>query len=264
MRIIDIHTHVFPDAIAKKATESISGFYDMIRFPDRTGTVNELLQAQNEAGISLSCIHSVAVTPHSIPSINRFIADSVRAHPDRLRGFAAVHPDAEDLPGLVNEVYAAGLAGFKIHPDMQKFALDEPKTMKMFAAIEGKLPVIIHTGDKRFDFSHPIQMKKVLEAFPKLICVCAHLGGWSEWAEAAKTLSVFDNAYVDTSSSLYALNRKEAARIIRCYSRDRVLFGTDFPMWNPAEEMKRFLELGLNDDEQEKILHKNAEDLLSL
>ena len=40
MGIIDIHTHVFPDAIAKKATESISGFYDLIRFPDRDGTVN--------------------------------------------------------------------------------------------------------------------------------------------------------------------------------------------------------------------------------
>ena len=107
-------------------------------------------------------------------------------------------------------------------------------------------------------------MKKVLEAFPKLICVCAHLGGWSEWAEAAETLSVYENAYVDTSSSLYALDRGEATRIIRCYSRDRVLFGTDFPMWNPSEELERFLALGLSGDEQEKILRKNAEDLLRL
>ena len=264
MGIIDIHTHVFPDAIAKKATESISGFYDLIRFPDRDGTVNELLRAQKEAGISLSCIHSVAVTPHSIRSINRFISDSVQAHPDRLRGFAAIHPDAENLPELVEEVCAAGFSGFKIHPDMQKFALDGPKAMEMFAALEGKLPVMIHTGDNRFEFSRPRQMKKVLEAFPKLICVCAHLGGWSEWAEAAETLSVYENAYVDTSSSLYALDRGEATRIIRCYSRDRVLFGTDFPMWNPSEELERFLALGLSGDEQEKILCKNAEDLLRL
>lgn len=264
MGIIDIHTHVFPDAIAKKATASISGFYDLIRFPDRDGTVNELLQAQKEAGISLSCIHSVAVTPHSIPSINRFIKDSVEAHPDRLRGFAAIHPEAENLPELVDEVCAAGLSGFKIHPDMQKFALDGPKAMEMFAVLEGRLPVIIHTGDNRFEFSRPRQMKKVLETFPKMICVCAHLGGWSEWTEAAETLSVYENAYVDTSSSLYALDREEATRVIRCYSRDRVLFGTDFPMWNPSEELQRFLALGLNEDEQEKILRKNAEDLLSL
>ena len=264
MTIIDVHSHVFPDSIAGKATESVSAFYELIRFPDRPGTVDELLRAQTEAGISLSCIHSVAVTPHTIASINRFISASVQAHPDRLCGFAAIHPDAPDLPGLVEEVRDAGLKGFKIHPDMQRFALDDPKAMDMFAAIEGKLPIIIHTGDKRFEYSRPWQMKKVLEAFPKLVCICAHLGGWSEWAEASKILSAYENAYVDTSSSLYALGKEEATAIIRRYSRERVLFGTDFPMWNPAEEMERFLSLGLTDDEKEKILRKNAEDLLSL
>ena len=224
--------------------------------------MNELLRAQKEAGISLSCIHSVAVTPHSIRSINRFISDSVQAHPDRLRGFAAIHPDAENLPELVEEVCAAGFSGFKIHPDMQKFALDGPKAMEMFAALEGKLPVMIHTGDNRFEFSRPRQMKKVLDAFPKLVCVCAHLGGWSEWDEATRTLAEYENVYVDTSSSLYTLKPEEGRRIIRSYSRDRVLFGTDYPMWNPAEELERFHRLLLTDDEEEKILCLNAGTLL--
>ena len=264
MSIIDIHTHVFPDSVAKKATESVSSFYQLIRFPERAGTVDELLRAQTEAGISLSCIHSVAITPHHVASINRFISASVQAYPDRLCGFAAIHPDVPDVPALAEEARAAGLKGFKIHPDMQRFALNDPKTMDMFAALEGKLPVIIHTGDNRYEFSRPWQMKEVLEAFPKLICVCAHLGGWSEWAEASETLSSYENAYVDTSSSLYALEREEAKIIIRRYSRDRVLFGTDFPMWNPSEELQRFLALGLTDEEQEKILRKNAENLLGL
>ena len=264
MGIIDIHTHVFPDAIAKKATASISGFYDLIRFPDRDGTVNELLQAQKEAGISLSCIHSVAVTPHSIPSINRFIKDSVEAHPDRLRGFAAIHPEAENLPELVDEVCAAGLSGFKIHPDMQKFALDSPEAMNMFAAVEGELPIIIHTGDRRFGYSNPRRMKQVLEAFPKLVCVCAHLGGWSEWDEALRTLTGYENVYVDTSSTLYAMSPEEGKRIIRCYSRERVLFGTDYPMWNPAVELERFHRLQLTDEEEERILYRNAEKLLNI
>ncbi len=264
MKIIDIHAHVFPDAIAQKATESVSSFYKLIRFPDRAGTVDELLRAQTEAGISITCIHSVAVTPHTIPSINRFISMSAQAHPDRLCGFAAVHPEAADLPALVEEALAAGLKGFKIHPDMQKFALDAPKAMDMFAAVEGKLPIIIHTGDNRYEFSRPWQMKKVLDAFPKLVCICAHLGGWSEWEEASQILSSYENVYVDTSSSLYALEKEKARNIIRRYSRDRVLFGTDFPMWNPLEELERFVSLGLTDDEQEKILRMNAEDLLNL
>ena len=264
MTIIDVHSHVFPDSIAGKATESVSAFYELIRFPDRPGTVDELLRAQTEAGISLSCIHSVAVTPHTIASINRFISASVQAHPDRLCGFAAIHPDAPDLPALVEEVRETGLKGFKIHPDMQRYALDDSKAMDMFAAIEGKLPIIIHTGDNRFEYSRPWQMKKVLEAFPKLVCICAHLGGWSEWAEASNIRSAYENAYVDTSSSLYALDREEAIRIIRCYSRDRVLFGTDFPMWIPKQELERLHALKLTAEEEEKILCRNAERLLEI
>ena len=145
---------------------------------------------------------------------------------------------------------------------MQKFALDSPAAMEMFAAVEGKLPIIIHTGDHRFEYSNPRRMKKVLEAFPKLVCVCAHLGGWSEWDDACRTLTGYENVYVDTSSSLYAMKPEEARKIIRCYSRDRVLFGTDYPMWNPAEELERFHRLQLTDDEEEKILCLNAQGLL--
>ena len=58
------------------------------------------------------------------------------------------------------------------------------------------------------------------------------------------------------------MSPEKGREIIRHYSRERVLFGTDYPMWNPAEELKRFYRLQLKDDEQEMILHLNAEKLL--
>ncbi len=260
MKITDIHAHVFPDAIARKAAESIGEFYHMPTAHD--GTVGHLLQKHMEAGIGHACIHSVAITPHSVDSINRFISESVKQHPDRLTGFGAIHPGREDLYGLAEEVMALGLKGFKIHPDMQQFALDSPEAMEMFAAIEGKLPIIIHTGDYRYRYSSPRQMKRVLDTFPGLTCVCAHLGGWSEWEDACKILAPYENVYVDTSSSLYALSPENGRRIIRCYSRERVLFGTDYPMWTPSEELERFHRLGLTDEEEERILCVNAKELL--
>ena len=157
-----------------------------------------------------------------------------------------------------------GLKGFKIHPDMQKFALDDPDAMDMFGRIEGKMPIIIHTGDRRFAYSNPKRMKKVLDAFPHLTCVCAHLGGWSEWEDAWQTLASYENVYVDTSSSLYALTPEKGREMIRHYSRERVLFGTDYPMWTPMEELKRFRELHLTDDEEERILYRNAKEFLQL
>ena len=262
MRIIDIHAHVFPDPIARKASESVGEFYHMKTRWD--GTADQMIRLHREAGISHTCIHSVAVTPHSVDSINRFIADTVQANPGEFIGFAAIHPGREDMPGLIMDAKRMGLKGFKIHPDMQRYALDSREAMEMFAAIEGKMPVLIHTGDPRFSYSSPGQMKKVLDAFPSLVCICAHLGGWSEWEEAVRTLPAFENVYVDTASSLYAMSPEEGRRIVRCYSRDRVLFGTDYPMWDPAEELMRFHQLGLSDEEEEKILERNAADLLGL
>ena len=261
MQITDIHAHVFPDPIAGKASGSIGAFYQM---PVRLeGTVGQLLEKEQEAGIGHACIHSVALTPHYVDSIKRFIADTVKQHPDRLTGFGAIHPDCEDIPGLIREIKGMGLKGLKIHPDMQRFALDSPAAMEMFAAIEGELPIVIHTGDPRFEYSNPRRMKKVLDAFPKLVCVCAHLGGWSEWDDASKMLTGYENVYVDTSSSLYALNPEEARRIIRCHSRERVLFGTDYPMWVPSEELERFYRLELTEGEEEQILCLNAKNLLN-
>ena len=261
-KVIDMHAHVFPDGIARKASDSIGAFYGMpVRYD---GTVGGLLQRYQDTGISMGCIHSVALTPRHIPSINRYIADTVRRYDGKLIGFAAIHPDEPDIPALIENIRASRLFGIKIHPDMQRFALDSPAAMNMFASVEGKMPVIIHTGDPRFDFSHPRQMKKVLDAFPDLVCICAHLGGWSEWEDAWKLLSSYENVYVDTSSSLYALTPEEGRTLIRRYSRERVLFGTDYPMWNPKEEVERLTELNLSETEMERILHINAEQLLDI
>lgn len=56
-------------------------------------------------------------------------------------------------------------------------------------------------------------MAHVLDQVPDLKVICAHLGGWSVWKEAWRVLAGRPNVWVDTSSSLYALEPEEAARI---------------------------------------------------
>ena len=92
--------------------------------------------------------------------------------------------------------------------------------------------------------------------------ICAHLGGWTVWQKAAKELAGQADVWVDTSSALYALKPDEAARIIHGYGVERTLFGVDFPMWSPAEELERFMALPLTDAEREKILWTNHIGLL--
>ena len=140
--------------------------------------------------------------------------------------------------------------------------MDEPRAVEMFAAVaDTGLPVLLHCGDYRCDNSAPERVRRLTRLLPKLTLVCAHLGGWITWEQAAAELIGAD-VWVDTSSSLYALDAPTAAKLIRGYGVERALFGSDYPMWHPKDELERFLALPLTDGEKERILWENHLSLL--
>ncbi len=261
MKIIDIHAHIYPDKIAQKASTAIEHFYDIPM--DCDGTLGSLLKAGDRAGVDTFVVHSVATGPEQVQSINNFIAGAVQAHPGRLIGFATLHPHSEHIEREVDRVTALGLKGIKIHPDFQKFNIDSDEAFRIYEAIEGRLPVLIHTGDYRYEFSKPRRVLNVIKRFPRLDVICAHFGGWSEWGDAAGVLAG-QGVYVDTSSSLYSLTDEQAKALIISFGADRVLFGSDYPMWEPAPDIEKLLRIGLSAEEKEKIFHLNAEKLLAL
>jgi len=262
MTIFDVHCHVYPDAIAQRAADSIGQFYDLKMH--MSGTLGDLLSRGGEAGISRFVVNSAAITPNRVHSVNDFLIRTAQSDPIHLVGFGTMHPDYEDVPGELDRICQNGLKGVKLHPDFQHFCLDDQKAVAMFQAMaERNLPALIHTGDYRYPYSEPVRMARVLDQVPDLKVICAHLGGWSVWTEAWKELAGRPGVWVDTSSSLYALDPAEAADVIRHYGVDRVFFGTDYPMWEPAEEIERFLRLPLTEEEQEKILHLNLEKFLA-
>ena len=262
MKIIDVHAHVYPDTIAQRAADSIGVFYDIPMHLN--GTVHELLVSGEAAGIAQHVVCSAAVTPSRVRSVNDYLIGVSQAYPEKFITFGTMHVEFEDVEKELDRIKAAGLKGVKLHPDFQHFCLDDEKAIAMFQAMaERNLPALIHTGDQRYPYSEPARMARVLDAVPNLKAICAHLGGWSVWNEAWRTLAGRPGVWVDTSSSLYAIKPEDAAEVIRHYGVDRVFFGTDYPMWNPAEEVQKFLRLPLNAEEQEKILHLNFEKFLS-
>ena len=181
-----------------------------------------------------------------------------------MTGLGTLHPDSPDLKGDIEHIVELGLKGVKLHPDIQGFKIDDYRCLKIYELCEGRLPILMHTGDNRYDFSNPNRLKPVLEIFKNLTVIGAHLGGWSIWDTAVDELAEFGNFYVDCSSSLYAMTVEKAREVIRRYGADRVLFGTDYPMWSPKEEIERFEALGLDTEEKHKIYYKNAEKLFGL
>ncbi len=260
--IIDSHCHVYPDKIASKAVDGIGKFYDLSMYYD--GRYSTLVEYGSKIGVRHYVIFSVATTPHQVHSINTFISDTVKESNGLMTGLGTLHPDSEDIERDIDEIISLGLKGVKMHPDFQKFQIDDKKCYKIYETCQGKLPVLLHTGDSRYDYSNPQRMKRVLEDFPGLTVIGAHFGGWSCWKEAAKTLSAYNNFYVDCSSSFDWLTADESREIVRMYGADRVLFATDFPMWNHETEFSRFMDMKLTDEENALILYKNAVKLFGI
>lgn len=262
MKIIDSHCHIYPDKIALAASKATGDFYGID--VAHNGTLSDLENESRKANITHHIIFSVATTPKQVPSINNFIAKSVSDNPKRFSGLGTLHPDSSDIKGDVEQIIALGLKGVKLHPDIQKFKIDDYRCLKIYELCEGRLPILIHTGDNRFDFSNPNRLKPILETYTDLTVIGAHLGGWSIWETAAETLSEFDNFMVDTSSSLYWLEPQKAVEIIRKYGAHKVMFGVDYPVFSPLKELERFVNLSLNEDEKSKILYKNAANLFKI
>ncbi len=261
--IINCHCHVYPDKIAQKASNGTGNFYGIDMCYD--GKVSTCLEESKKVGVTHSLIFSVATTPHQVPSINRFIAEEVSQYPDIFTGLGTLHPESDDQERDIRELVDLGLKGVKLHPEIQGFSLLDDRCDLIYKlCLKYNLALLLHTGDCRYDYSNPKELSEILERYPDLTVIGAHLGGYTVWEEAVKVLPKYKNLYVDCSSSLMYITPERATELIREYGADRVLWGTDYPMWGFEEEMERFNALSLNEEEKEQILCKNAQKLFGI
>ena len=265
MRILDAHCHIYPDGIARKAVQAVDRFYDGLPADHYDGTVSTLIETGRGAGISRFVVHSVATKPEQVGSINRFIARAAEDLNGAFIGMGTMHLDAADLRGDFEALRALGLKGVKLHPDIQRFNVDDPRAMSIYEMCEDAgLPVCVHTGDYRYDYSNPPRVACILHAFPRLKFIGAHFGGWSVWDEAAKLLTDFPNITVDSSSTFYALKPEKVRALIRTWGTERVMFGTDYPLWPQQRDIDYLLKLNLTDDDYRRIFWDNAAALFGM
>ena len=257
MEVIDAHCHIYPEKIVTRAVAGTDHFYGTVAAC--VGTAADLLAEHDEAGVDRAIVQSVATTPKQVASINRFIAETVAESASRLIGLGTLHQDSEDQEADVKHIVELGLHGVKLHPDIQNFKVDEPRAERIYElCAEYDLPLLLHTGDKRYDNSNPDRLLPMIRKYRNVTFIGAHFGGWSIWEDAWKELAGEPNLWVDCSSSFYMISVETAGEIIRHYGADRVLFGTDFPMWKPKTELDTFMKIDLTDDERRAILAENA------
>ena len=260
---IDAHCHIYPEKIAHRAVAGTDTFYGEKSLC--AGTAKDLICEGQKAGIDHFIVQSVATTPHQVRSINEFIAQEVENSKGLMTGLGTLHPDSNDIEGDLRHILELGLKGVKLHPDIQAFKIDDYRLLKIYELCErDNIPILMHTGDKRFDYSNPNRLLPILKIYTSLTVVGAHLGGWSVWDEAVEAFKSLPNFYVDCSSCFPFIEAEKVKDLIKKYGAEKVLFGTDYPMWSPCQEIEAFLALGLDEFENRCILNMNAKKVFNL
>ena len=260
-KVADAHSHVYPEKIAEKATVNVGVFYGLNM--ENVGRSEDLIKLGKANGMDKYLITSVATKVEQARAISTFIAGECEKHPEFI-GLGAWHQDLTDIEAEFDYIESLNLKGIKLHPDFQKFNIDDERMIPVYKeAAKRNLVVLFHMGDDRTDYSSPKRLSKVLEIIPDLTCIAAHLGGYTAWDEAYKLLKG-KNLYVDTCSSLPLMNKEDAIRNIKHFGTDKVLFGTDFPMWSHDTELERFFSLGFSEEDNRKMLYENFKKLYNI
>ncbi|HUT25250.1 MAG TPA: amidohydrolase family protein [Sumerlaeia bacterium] len=262
MRIIDFHTHAFPDFLAEKAIAALEAESAMQAETD--GAVAGLLALMDRHGVERSVVASIATKPGQSRSILEW---STSIASDRLVPFPSVHPCSENCIEEVERIAAAGLRGLKLHPLYQNFAADDPRVFPLYDAIsEAGLILLMHAGyDIAFrdeDLALPERFLTVLGNFPRLKIVMAHLGGWRSLDGFAERLLGRD-VYIETSFTRGFASEEQIHAILNGHDPERILFGSDSPWGRMADQIAFVEELAVSDGVKEKIFHGNAEALLA-
>lgn len=259
MKIIDVHNHVYPDAIAERA---LSGTLESLEVMG-DGKEAGLARAMDEAGISRSVCLAVANTPAQVESANDFVGSLDRS---RFIGFGSVHADNDPQANLAS-LEKNRLCGVKVHPLFQRYGLDDPGLHRTLELLEGKYIVLVHVGDtddpEMTRGCTPERLAEVVERFPGIDFIACHLGGYRMLDESESTVIGLP-VYLDTSwpPSLGNLDGERVKAVIERHGSDRVLFGSDWPMASPRGEIEVVKGLGLSDDDTAAVLGGNMSRLL--
>lgn len=259
---IDFHTHAFPDDLAARAIPYLEEEGNVKAFLN--GTITDLLDSMDRAGIEKSVICSIATRPSQFHSILEW-SNTIRT--DRIIPLPSIHPASVDLREQLRIIRKEGFIGIKLHPYYQDFIIDDEKFDDMYGSlVDNDLLVVMHTGFDiafpRVELCNPGRVVNILEKFPELKLITTHLGAWDQWEEV-KELLIGKPIYMELSYALDFLDPQIARSMITDHPKEYLLFGSDSPWSDQNNSLDLLRALDLEPDLFFRITRGNAESLLN-
>ena len=277
---IDIHTHPSDACTHRRQGEWLEQAERYFKQPQAEITLDQQADLYRERDMLavVLALDEESVTGRP-PDSNDEIAAAVERNSDVLIGFGSVDPAKGVL--AVREVHRCvedlGLRGMKFMPLTQAFFVDNPSVRPIFEACANlSVPVMIHTGTTGIGAGAPggmgIQLKygrpiphldDLAAAIPELTIIGAH-PGWPWYEEMIAIMWHKSNVFMDLSGWAPKYLPDSVVHNANTLLKDRILFGSDFPVFDPDRWMSEFDEAGFRDDVKPGILRENAARLLGI
>jgi predicted TIM-barrel fold metal-dependent hydrolase len=280
---IDVHTHAEVSATGggslSAELEEASSAYFKVEAGRRKPTLDEIAAHYRERRMAAVVFTVDAEAATGMPAVpNEEIAEAARRHPDALIPFASIDPargraGVRRVRRLVEEY---GVRGFKFHPNVQAFFPNDRAVYPLYEAIEqcGAI-ALFHTGQTgigagapggggiRLKYSNPLFVDDVAADFPQLSIILAHPSfPWQDEALAVATHK--PRVHIDLSGWSPKYFPPQLVQYANTLLKDKVLFGTDYPLLTPERWLADFAKLPIKDEVRPLILKDNAARLLGL
>ncbi|MGH3169579.1 MAG: amidohydrolase family protein [Trebonia sp.] len=279
---VDVHVHIEADGHGHYSmdAELMDASAKYFRADhERTPTLEQIAALYRSLDMAAVVFTVDAATATGHPALSsEEIADKARDHPDVLIPFGSVDPlrGADAVAQARSLVRDHGVRGFKFHPSLQAFAPDDPAFYPLWQEIESLgVPALFHTGQTgigaglpggrgiKLRLSDPLLLDDVAADFPGLTIILAHPS--VPWADAQISMATHKaNVYIDLSGWSPKYFPPALVRAANSFLRDKVLFGTDYPLLTPQRWLTDFEALDLKPEVRPKILKHNAVRLLRL
>jgi predicted TIM-barrel fold metal-dependent hydrolase len=278
---LDVHVHVEADdhghlSLDQELLDASAAYFKGVE--SRTPTVADLADRYRKSGMAavVFTVDATTATGHQALSSEE-IAEQAAEHADVLIPFGSVDPHRPDAVRRARSlVERHGVRGFKFHPSLQAFAPDDPTFRPLWAAVEELgVPALFHTGQNgigaglpggrgiKLRYSNPLLVDDVAADFPGLQVILAHPSvPWQ--AEAISMATHKANVFIDLSGWRPKYFPPELVRAAGGLLRDKVLFGSDYPLIAPERWLEDFAELDVPEECWPAILKGTAARILGL
>ena len=280
VRAIDVHTHAQvplhgePDPRTTQILDAAAKHFRS-NFPrPNVQEVADYYRARSMAAV-IFCVDNQHNTGE-VPVSNDEILEVAAANGDVLIPFVSVDPHRGNAADEARRLIGKGARGFKFHPNLQGFFPNDRLAYPLYEVIAGaRLPAVFHTGHSgmgsglpggggiRLKYSNPIYVDDVAADFPAMPIILAHPSfPWQD--EALSVATHKPQVHIDLSGWSPKYFPPQLVRYANSLLRDKVLFGSDFPVITPERWMKDFDGIAIKDEVRPKILKENAARLFGL